>query len=269
MIKAPIYKSKQGEHMKVACFMSGFGTNTRKIIESGLKSASSYKVVLIYTDVRDDRLTKTGEKMCRAKDIANEYDVNYECVDIRDFYAARGVKRTDLSIRPEFDRMVLDAIRPYRIDLIANSGYMSIMTMPILDEFDGRIINVHPADLTIRSGDERKYVGIHVVRDAILNGETELRATSHVVREKVDHGEILVVSEPVKVQLLQGTTVETLKEDEALLNKVVEEHQYKLKERGDWVIYPLTIQLIGEGRIGLKNGIAYLDGKPKPNGIRL
>jgi folate-dependent phosphoribosylglycinamide formyltransferase PurN len=143
------------------------------------------------------------------------------------------------------------------------------MTKPVLDQFNGKIINVHPADLTIRTGEDRKYVGIHVVRDAILNGEAELRATSHVVREKVDHGEVLVISKPVKVRLPDGVVLGSLKEDKELLNNIVSEHQNRLKENGDWVIYPLTIQLIGEGRISLGNGMAFFDGNPVPNGIRL
>jgi len=81
---------------------------------------------------------------------------------------------------------------------------MSITTEPLLERYSGRILNVHPADLSIMEGDDRKYVGIHVVRDAILAGETELRASTHVGREKVDYGEILVISEPVPVELPEG-----------------------------------------------------------------
>jgi folate-dependent phosphoribosylglycinamide formyltransferase PurN len=270
MEPTPIYTPREGERMRVACFMSGSGTNTRKIIEHSLPPRSGYEVSLIFTDVRDDRMKRDGGKRCRARDIAEEHGIAYECVDIRDFYRSRGVKRTDLSLRPEFDRIVVERIEPHGIDVIANAGYMSIMTEPILERYAGRIYNVHPADLSIMEGDEKKYVGIHVVRDAILAGETEIRASTHVVREKVDHGEILVISEPVSVKLPEGVTLDALGQDRKLLAKVVSEHQDTLKERGDWVVYPLTLQMIAEGRFALDGkGKVYLDGEAVHHGLRL
>jgi phosphoribosylglycinamide formyltransferase-1 len=268
MSPKPIFDPSKGE-MRVTCFASGSGTNARKIIEHSLEPSSGYMVALVFSDVRDDRVTKSGEKMSHAKEVADEYGICYECIDIRDFYREKGVPRSDLSVRPQFDEMVTERITQYRIDLVCNAGYMSIMTGPMLDAYSGRIINVHPADLAIMNGPERKYVGIHVVEEAILAGEPELRATTHIVREKVDHGEILVVSEPVQVRLPQGVTVSELKEDRALLGKVVEEHQDRLKRVGDWVIYPLTVQLIAEGKFSLDKGAVYFDGKPAPKGVRL
>jgi folate-dependent phosphoribosylglycinamide formyltransferase PurN len=254
--------------MRVACFISGSGTNARRIIERSLEGDSRYEVSLIFTDVRDDRLRRSGEKWCRARDIADEYDISYECEDIRDFYRERGTKRTDLSLRPEFDRLVVGKVAPHRIDVIALAGYMSITTSPLLEAYPGRMVNVHPADLSIMEGEERKYIGIHVVRDAILAGEKELRASTHVVREKVDHGEILVISEPVPVKLPEGVAPEELAQDIKLLKIVVTRHQEQLKERGDWVIFPLTIQMIAEGRIALDGGV-FVDGVPTPMGYRL
>ena len=266
-----IFDPNKGTPMRVTCFMSGSGTNARKIIERSVKDDSMYRVVLVFTDVRDNRLNKSGEKRCRAKDIAEEYGISYECVDIRDFYFNKGHKnRKDLSIRPEFDGMVLEKIEPHDIDVIANSGYMSIMTGPLLDRYSGRIMNVHPADLSIMEGDERKYVGIHVVRDAILGGERELRASTHVVRKKVDYGEILVISEPIPVTLPEDVDLDKLRQDKKLQKKMVDEHQDRLKMQGDWVIYSMTLQMIAEGRFALDGkGNVYIDGMLSPHGLRL
>ena len=266
----PIYIPKGDAPMRVACFVSGSGTNARRIIERSLEEDSRYEVFLIFTDVRDDRLRRSGEKRCRAKDIADEYGISYACEDIRDYYKEKGVKRTDLSLRPEFDRLVVEKLAPHGVDVIALAGYMSITTWPLLEAYEGRMVNVHPADLSIMEGNERKYVGIHVVRDAILAGERELRASTHVVREKVDHGEVLVVSESVPVGLPEGVVLEELGQDKKLLRVTVDDHQERLKERGDWVIFPLTIQMIAEGRFALDGeGNVYVDGTPAPQGYRL
>jgi folate-dependent phosphoribosylglycinamide formyltransferase PurN len=265
-----IYIPKADAQMQVACFVSGSGTNARRIIERSLEGDSGYEVSLIFTDVRDDRFRRSGEKRCKAKDIADEYNISYECEDIRDFYGERGMKRTDLSLRPDFDRLVVEAVAPYGIDLVALAGYMSITTQPLLEAYEGRMVNVHPADLSIMEGNERRYVGIHVVRDAILAGEQELRASTHVVRKKVDHGEILVVSGPIPVKLPEKVVLDELAQDKKRFRVIVGEHQDRLKERGDWVIYPLTIQMIAEGRFALNGeGRVYADGVSAPRGYRL
>ena len=266
MTPQPIH-TPTAEPMKVACFMSGSGTNTVKIIEASMKTRA-YRVTLIFTDVKDTRRKKNGEKMSRALDIAEKYGISYECRDIRDFYKKHGRKRSDLTLRPEFDMQVLEAIRGYDIDIIANAGYMSIVSQPLLDAYDGRIVNVHPADLTIKQNGHRKYTGIHVVRDAILAGETQLRSTTHIVRAEVDGGEVLAVSQPVQVQL--PAPLDKVEADKKLLEKVVDEHQDRLKENGDWVVYPYTLRLIAEGRLALNNdGVVYLDGEPRESGVTL
>ena len=267
----PIFDPVRKAPMRVACFMSGSGTNARKIIERSLKADSEYEVVLIFTDVRDDRRNKGGDKRCRARDIAEEYGIAYECLDIRDFYRSRGHKtRRDLSLRPVFDRMVLGKIAPYDVDVIALAGYMSIVTRPLLDGYEGRIANVHPADLSVTEDGHRKYAGMHAVRDAILEGEPSLYSTTHIVRDEVDHGEILVRSEPLAVELPEGLLLDQLRLDRRLLRRVAREHQDRLKERGDWVIYPLTLQMIAKGRFALNGrGNVYLDGKMAPQGLRL
>ncbi len=266
----PIHSPIGDEPMRVACFISGSGTNARRIIDRSLEDDSRYEVSLIFTDVQDDRLRKSGEKWCKAKDIAHEYGISYECEDIRSYYKERGAKRTDLSLRPDFDRLVVKKVAPHGIDLVALAGYMSITTQPLLEAYSGRMVNVHPADLSILEGGDRKYVGIHVVRDAILAGELELRASTHVVREKVDHGEILVVSEPVPVRLPEGVVPGELAQDRRLLGNIVDEHQERLKKRGDWMIFPLTIQMIAEGKFALDNaGGVCINGIFTPGGYRL
>jgi folate-dependent phosphoribosylglycinamide formyltransferase PurN len=267
MTVSPIYPYSAERKMHVALFVSGSGTNGLRILERSKKPDANYEVTLIFSDVRDDRTRKSGAKMCRAKDIAKEWGVAYECVDIRDFYAERGLKRTDLSIRPEFDRLVVEKIEDYELDLIANAGYMSIMTPVLLNRYDGRVVNVHPADLTQMDGEKRKYVGIHVVEDAIMAGDKAIRSTTHIVREEVDHGEILVLSEPVKIKLKHSLS--ELEEDKALRKEIVSGYQNQLKEGGDWVIYPLTIQMIAEGRFALGPEGVYLDGEPAPKGYQL
>lgn len=266
-----IFEPEKVATMRVACFMSGSGTNARKIIERSLEDDSAFRVVIVFTDVKDERRDRDGDKVCMAKDIADEYGLSYEFSDIRDFYLNKGHKtRRDLSLRPEFDRIVLGKIEKHEIDVIALAGYMSIVTTPLLERYWGKIVNVHPADLSVIEDGHRKYVGLHAVRDAILAGENYLCSTTHVVREKVDYGEILVRSKPLPVRFPSDTTLVDLMKDMRLLRRVSREHQNRLKESGDWVIFPLTLQMIANGRFALDGkGNVFIDGMPAPNGFRL
>jgi folate-dependent phosphoribosylglycinamide formyltransferase PurN len=250
--------------MRVAGFMSGSGTNLVKILErqadrerSG--EGSPYEVVVVFTDNASGNAAR----------IADSFGLPLVVEDILVFYRARGRQtKRDLSLRPEFDRRVLDALRPHAVDAIALAGYMSVVTEPLLEAYAGRIVNVHPADLRILEGGKRKYTGDFAVRDAILAGEPVLRATTHIVRKDVDGGEILMVSEPVRVELppgvMPGRPAWPL--ERALWNRIAAEHQERLKRAGDWEILPKTVERLARGRYSLdEKGRVYLDEEPLRN----
>jgi folate-dependent phosphoribosylglycinamide formyltransferase PurN len=142
---------------------------------------------------------------------------------------------------------------------------MSVVTTPLLDAFDGRIVNVHPADLRVLQEGRRKYTGDHAVRDAILAGERALHASTHLVRREVDEGEVLMVSAPLPVALPSGVQAAALAgpEHREALKKISAEHQDRLKQAGDWVILPRTLEWLALGRYALdEQGRVFLDGRP-------
>ena len=254
--------------MRVAGFMSGSGTNLVKIIEWERRLAESegavpYRVALVFTDNAESK----------APEIADQYGLELVMRDIMEFYRTRGHEnKRDLSLRPEFDRLTVETLAPYEIDAIALAGYMSIVTDPLLEAWPGRIVNVHPADLTVKDGTKRRYVGDHSVRDAIYAGERAVRSTTHVVRREVDYGEILMLSAPVQVVLPQGWGPGDpgKPENADRLRSVADEHQDRLKEAGDWVIFPRTLEMMARGRYAFDEaGLLHVDGETAPEGIRL
>lgn len=255
--------------MRVACFMSGSGTNVVKILKNQLQRGSRcpYKVVLVFSDVFDP-----SNQKCKAQLISSQYGVDYKCNDIMEFYRQHGHQtKRDLSLRPQYDQIVGDLIAECDLDLVALCGYMSILTTAFLENYEAHVINVHPADLSVKEAGKRKYTGINAVRDAILAGEKALHSTTHVVRPEVDYGEILMRSTPIEVILPEGLSLHDLRKGEntEILKRIVDEHQVRLKENGDWVIYPRTLEMIGEGRYALDGqGNVYLDGVLMPNGFR-
>lgn len=123
--------------------------------------------------------------------------------DINAFYAGRGARRRDMIVRAEFDAETAEALRALGTDLVIACGYLHILTRPMLDAFQDRVINVHDADLTILDSTGRpRYRGLRSTRDAILAGETETRTTVHLVTPEVDVGPVLLRSRAFPVHPL-------------------------------------------------------------------
>ncbi len=124
------------------------------------------------------------------------------------------------------------------------------------------------ADLSILNAKGKpKYAGDNAVVDAIASGEKLLRSSTIWTDKGVDTGPLLMVPDPVRVQLPEP--LETLVSNREELLKVAEEHQNRLKEAGDWKIFPLTIEMIAKGRYAIDDeDRIYFDGKPVPEGFR-
>jgi phosphoribosylglycinamide formyltransferase-1 len=76
-----------------------------------------------------------------------------------------------------------------------------------------------------------------------------------------------MISKPLKVELPEP--LEQLLKDRDRLLLVVEDHQKRLKEVGDWNIFPRTIEMIAEGRFAFdEQNRVYMDGKSTPHGYR-
>jgi folate-dependent phosphoribosylglycinamide formyltransferase PurN len=264
MKPVPFYNpEKKNGPMKVAAFMSGSGSNIKMLLKREreliqAKGSSPFHVVFIYSDRSDGA--------CQGERIALENGLPYFSFDIRRFHSMQGLDRTvhtasGLEARKGYDRVAANLVAAFDIDLIALGGYMSVTTLK-------GCVNVHPADLSILTPDgKRRYTGDHAVADAILAGERSLRASTLWTDQGVDTGPLLMVSGPVDVKLKYP--VDALKKDKNLLKQAVDRHQEELKEKGDWVIFPRTIELIAEGRFSLDDmNRVYVDGKPVPDGYR-
>jgi folate-dependent phosphoribosylglycinamide formyltransferase PurN len=265
MTLTPIFDPKEkGRAMRVAAFMSGSGTNVIRCIERqrALEKeprGSPFRVVFLFSDRSDGK--SGGEQ------IARDAGIPYISYDIRRFHELKGLQRTTstpegMAARREYDATASRLVDAFGIDLIVLAGYMSYLTL-------NRCVNVHPADLSILTPNgKRRYVGDHAVEDAIASGETSLRSSTIWTDEGVDTGPLLMVSDPLPVEL--PSPLPDLLENKLTFRKVVEEHQKRLKEIGDWNILPLTIEMIARGRFSLdKHGNVYVDGRPFPQGYRL
>jgi len=260
----PIFNPRDvGRSMKVAAFMSGSGTNIIRLIElqkilESEEGTSPFLIEFIFSDRSDGA--------CAGEKIALNNGIPYFSYDTRVFHRLRSLKRTiltpeGLAVRKEYDQVAKKLVKAFEIDVIALGGYMSYITL-------NRCVNVHPADLSICvSEGRRKYVGDNAVYDAISAGEKSLRASTLWTDEGVDSGPLLMVSNPLPVELPEA--LDDLLQKKKKLLKVSEKHQERLKEQGDWKIFPRTIEMISRGRFAFdEENRVYVDGKHMPEGYR-
>ena len=85
--------------------------------------------------------------------------------------------------------VILPLLKEYSIDFIVLAGFLLVIPGFLIDEYDHRMINLHPALLP-------KYGGIgmygHHVHEAVkAAGETETGMTVHWVPREVDGGSII------------------------------------------------------------------------------
>jgi folate-dependent phosphoribosylglycinamide formyltransferase PurN len=153
-------------------------------------------------------------------------------------------------------------VAAFEIDVNVLAGYMSVITLP-------RCVNVHPADLSLKAEDgRRRFVGDHAVPDAIAAGQAELRSSTLWTDEGVDSGPVLMISAALPVKL--PAPLAELRNDPDRFGSVADEHQERLKQIGDWVIFPRTLEYLAAGRYALdQGGLIHFDGRPAPDGLRL
>ena len=102
--------------------------------------------------------------------------------------------------REEYDRLLLETLRPLNPALVCLAGFMRILSPAFLKEYKGRVINIHPALLP-------SFPGLHAQRQALEHGVRISGCTVHLVDEGVDTGPILLQR---AVEVLAGDTEETL-----------------------------------------------------------
>ena len=125
--------------------------------------------------------------------------------------------------REVWNRDVVEHLQTHEANLVVTAGFMRILGGPVIEAFENRIINSHPALLP-------SFPGAHAVRDAVESGVKVTGCTIHIVNEGVDTGPI-VAQCPVAVE--DGDTVESLHE--------------RIKERERALLVDVLDRIVREG----------------------
>jgi len=138
--------------------------------------------------------------------------------------------------REAFDAALAERVEAYAPKLVVLAGYMRILSSAFVRRFLGRLINIHPSLLP-------KYPGLHTHRRALEAHDTQHGASVHFVVEELDSGPTIVQG---RVPILRDDT-------EAALSARV--------QRAEHIIYPQAVQWLAQGRVAMRDGKTWLDGK--------
>ena len=104
--------------------------------------------------------------------------------------------------KEEYEKQLLQLLKKDQIDFIALAGYLRVVGPTILDQYDHRIVNLHPAWLP-------EYPGLHSIERAFNDQRKQTGVTVHYIDAGVDSGPIIAQRH---VPILPSDTVETLEE---------------------------------------------------------
>lgn len=105
----------------------------------------------------------------------------------------------------EFHTAVENCLSQHQVNLVVLAGYMKKIGKPILDIYQNRIINIHPALLPAFGG--KGMYGHHVHQAVLDYGAKITGITIHFVDPEYDHGKIILQK---AVEVMENDTVESL-----------------------------------------------------------
>lgn len=83
-----------------------------------------------------------------------------------------------------YEERLLGVLRKYQIDFIALAGYLRVVGPTILNHYDHRIVNLHPAWLP-------EYPGLHSIERAFADRRAQTGVTVHYIDSGLDSGPII------------------------------------------------------------------------------
>ena len=205
--------------MKIAVLVSGGGTNLQAIIDR-IKSGYLEGIEIILVIASND----SAYALTRASDNG----IPSKVIPVKSF-----------STREEWDEAMLSAVKEAGAELIVLAGYLTQLGAKITHEYSNRIINIHPALIPSFCG-----AGMYGIRphEAVLKRGVKVSgATVHFVNENYDDGPIILQK---AVDVLPDDTPEVL--------------QQRIMKECEQDILPRAIRLIADGKVYIKDNIAYV-----------
>ena len=144
------------------------------------------------------------------------------------------MRKRDYADAKAYDTALAEHFKSRGVGLVVLAGFMTILGETFVNEFENKIMNIHPALIPSFCGDG--FYGLHVHEAVLEKGVKLTGATVHFVCPITDGGPIILQKE---VEVLDDDTPEVL--------------QKRVMEQAEWKIFPEAIRLFAEGRLSVEN----------------
>ncbi len=176
----------------VAVLASTSGSDLPALFEEGKKLGVTFVLV-------------TNKEDCGAREKANQFGVENIFVNPENSDGSR-------KKREDFDQEVVDILQKKSVDFVFLVGYMRIISGVFVNEFSGKILNIHPSLLPAFAGGMDNDVHTEV----LSKGCKITGATLHYVTVEVDEGPIFSQK---ACEISKNETPETLKKKVQILEQ--------------------------------------------------
>jgi phosphoribosylglycinamide formyltransferase 1 len=191
--------------LNIAVLISGGGTNLQALIDAEKQgSLSSGRITLVISSRKD----AYGLVRSRENGIATVV-----------------IEKNQFDSNEQFDNKILETLRSHNIQIVVLAGFLSILGLPIIKEYDHRIVNIHPSLIPSFCG--KGLYGLRVHEAALNKGVKITGATVHYVNEIADDGEIILQK---AVDVLENDTPELL--------------QKRVMEQAEWLLLPKGVEMV-------------------------
>ena len=206
--------------LRIAVLVSGGGTNLQAIIDAIAAGKITDTEIAAVISNNKNAYALERAKQAGIKDIV--------------------VSPKDFETREVFNENLLKTLQEVNPDLIVLAGYLVVIPEIVIDAFENRIINIHPALIPAFCG--TGYYGLKVHEAALKRGVKVVGATVHFVDKGTDTGPI-IMQKAVAVQ--NGDTPKVL--------------QQRVMEQAEWNILPAAIDKIAHGKVRIEDGITVVE----------
>ena len=190
---------------RVAALISGRGSNMTSLIAAARDPAFPVEIALVLSNRPDAAGLETARK---------------------EGIAAVALDHKAYASREEFERAMQRVLDEHKIDIVCLAGFMRLLTPWFVEQWSGKMLNIHPAILPL-------YKGLHTHERALADGVKLHGATVHFVVPGMDEGPIIAQA---VVPVLSNDTPDTLG-----ARVLVQEHK----------LYPLALKLLASDRLSV------------------
>ena len=149
---------------RIAIFISGRGSNLEAILQKRRVGFVSCEIPFVFSNKKD----------AKGLEIAKSFEI-----------PTITMERKDFSTQNEYDQTVLQLLNENKVDIVVLAGFMMILSKNFIEQYPGKIINIHPSLLPA-------FPGLNSQKRALDYGVKFAGCTVHFVTPEIDSGPIIL-----------------------------------------------------------------------------